>query len=251
MTLRLNCGTGDKMAFATGATTNPTSAPVSATSVSINNCFLYLAVEQNQPIIQSLMALYATGDLKFRIPYTIAFRNVGGAANAQSTIQIGVSSNYGKRLKKILHSVWNPVETQNKAYDCSNFSTKVASYQTFIDNMPLQDRVLDCRSSAAAEVYSDDWAENKKFLERRSCILSKKMYQINWFHQDSFFEPRDKDGGLPEVNLDEGLELVQGGTIRNWQFTYTAGTQANSVHYSYLEFTRDVHVVPGQGAQFY
>jgi hypothetical protein len=253
MTLRINAGTGDKMTFSALSNSDPAATAISTTGVGINNCYLYLAVEQNQSIIQSMMAMYASGQLKFRIPYTIAFRNVGGAAATQSTVQIGISSNYGKRLKKILHSVWDPVEAQNKAYSCDNWNgvTKVKTYQTFIDNVPLQDRVLDCRQAVALDCYSDDWIENKRFLERRSCILDQKMYQVNWFHQDCFFEARDKEGGLPEVNLDEGLELQQGGSVRNWQFTYTAGTMANIVHYSYLEFTRDLAIVPGQGAQFY
>ena len=65
-------------------------------------------------------------------------------------------------------------------------------YQTFLDSLPLQDRILSCKRPTGMNVGSDDWLENKKFLDKRSCIVSKEMYALNWFHIDQFFEPHDK-----------------------------------------------------------
>ena len=96
-------------------------------------------------------------------------------AGAQTNIQISLSNQYGRRLKSILHTVWNSQEKYNTAYDCANWNgEKIETYQTFMDSIPLQDRILSCKRPAGALINQDDWAENKKFLEKRSCIISKE-----------------------------------------------------------------------------
>ena len=245
--LRIQAGIGDKMAFTTTSATVPTTGVASASGgsgITLNNVYLYLAVEQNSVIEQSLMERYMAGQLSFSIPYTTAFRNTGGAANSQTNIQIQLSNQYGKRLKHITHTVWNPQEKFNTAYDCANFDgEKIQMYQTFLDTMPLQDRILSCKQALGTSVNSDDWLENKKFLEKRSAIISKNQYSLNWFHRDQFYEPHTEAGALPDVNLDEGLIMD---TPKQWQISATIpnGGLANLVHYTYVEFAREIQITP-------
>lgn len=243
---RIQAGVGDKMAFTSTAAADPATGAGSPAKITINNCYLYLAVEQNDEIVAALMQQYQSGQLQFRIPYTTSFKNVGGSKGAQTNISIPLSTQYGRRLKSVLHTVWNPQEKFNTAYDCANYDgEKIESYQTFLDNNPLQDRILSCKRPAGALVNQDDWAENKKFLEKRSCIMSKEQYALNWFHKDQFFEPKDKDGSLPEVNLDEGLLMD---TQKQWIFqaNIAGGAQGidSLIHYTFAEFARDIIITP-------
>lgn len=251
--LRITVGPGNKIAYSTSTTAiagDYSAGQVAIDNITINNCYLYLAVEQNVDVIEQLMTLYNEGKMTYSIPYTTAFKNVGGSALAQTNIQIQLSQQYGKRLKRILHTVWNPTERLSTSYDCHNYNgSKIQSYQTFLDTMPIQDRILVCyapgsngltgRGLAPGVVNEDDWLENKKFLEKRSCITSKNMYKLNWFHIDQFYEPHDKEGSLPEVNLDEGLLMD---TSKQWVFSGTAGATAAQIHYTYVEFSRELLV---------
>ncbi len=244
--LRITAGVGNKIAITTKVPATPdTPAQAGDTKapkdVKINQCYLYLAVEQNIAVVQGLMSKYASGQLSFRIPYTTGFKNVGGGASTATNIQIQISQQYGKRLKRILHTVWYPVESGATAYDCSNWDgSKIETYQTFLDSLPLQDRILSCKRPAGAFINSDDWLENKKFLDKRSCIMSKDMYALNWFHIDQFYEPHDKKDSLPpDVNLDEGLVMD---TPKSWTISTTSGPTANLVHYTWVEFSRDIEV---------
>ncbi len=242
--LRVSAGTGDKTAFSyTTAGANPSIGAASiAAGVTFNNIYLYLCVEKNQDIVDGLIAEYNANKLAYRIPYTTSFKNVGGSANAVTNISIQLSQQYGRRLKRIIHTVWNPQEKFNTAYDIDNTNgLKVRDFQTSMDSMNIQDRVLSCLVPANGVMNMDDWAENRKFLDKRSIILSKEMCQLNWFHMDQFFEPHSVIGGelasLPEVNIDEGLPMP---TARQWIFSCTAGATAGLIHYTFAEFAREI-----------
>jgi hypothetical protein len=245
--LRIQAGTGDKMSFVSSSVSIPVADAGSVTAgdgITLNNVTLYLAIEQDVDIVKGLMDRYMAGTLAYSIPYTTAFRNTGGAANSQTNIQINLSNQYGKRLKHITHTVWNPIEKYNTAYDCANVDgEKIQLYQTFLDTMPLQDRILSCNQPIGRSINSDDWLENKKFLEKRSVIIGKNQYSINWFHRDQFYEPHTETNALPDVNMDEGLIMD---TPKQWQISATipAGGLANLVHYTYAEFAREIQITP-------
>ena len=241
--LRVQAGTGDKMAFIATSAAVPATGAASITvgNITVNSIYLYLCVEQNLEIIHNIQSAYAAGKLTYSIPYTQGFKTVGSANGQQTNISILLSQQYGKRLKRILHTVWNPQEKWNTAYDCANYDgEKIVSYQTFMDSMPIQDRIISCLRPAGLQINSDDWLENKKFLEKRSVYNSKEMYAINWFHIDQFFEPHDKEGSLPDVNIDEGIPMT---TSKNWLFSGQVNADvsaANLIHYTFAEFSREI-----------
>jgi len=112
-----------------------------------------------------------------------------------------------------------------------------------MDSLPLQDRILSCKRPSGHAIASDDWLENKKFMEKRSAIMSKDQYALNWFHRDQFYEPHTEPSALADAYYDEGLPMIDS---RQWQITATIpdGGIDNLVHYTYVEFARDILITP-------
>ena len=244
MYLRIQAGIGDKIGFASdlgiGAAA-PATNPVSVGDIEISNVTLFLAVEQNEDLIAGMIQKYESGNLRFTMPFTTAFRSIGGSKGNPTNITIPLAMNYGRRLKSILHTVWNSQERLNTAYDCSNYDgEKIENYRTYMDTKPLQDNVITCRRPSDGVFAQDDWLENKRFL-LKSSIMSRGQYSLNWFHKDQFFEPQDKDALIHDYNLDEGLDMK---VSRQWQFnSYTpVNGMDNLIRYTYAEFLREVQV---------
>lgn len=218
-------------------------APTVANSTNLNsavtfsNVVLYLAVEQNAFITDAIKSKFASGGLKFQIPYTVAFRN-NTAAAGQVGVQIQMNRGYGKSLKKIMHSVFHNTESGASAYDCQNWNgAKVTSYSTYINSRKLQDSDLSTLQPAGVAVNQDDWLNNKKFY-KDSAVVNAGQYQLAWCHTDSFAEPSDH-AGVPEENILEGLPIVE---PVQWQFNCVT-TQALN-HYTYSTFLRDLAITP-------
>ncbi len=253
MYLRFNTLKGDNVCF---LSTNPKDqAPGGAgvatvPSLTMNNVTLFLAVETNPSIIEMTVASCLAGSLIYSIPYTVSTRLPGTTVvNGQTSLQVAYSNMYGHRLKRIITTACGANEFLDKTYDINNTSVvdsaaktniaaKTASYYTSLDNRRLQQRTLSCLAPAFGQVNSDDWTENRRYIENgKSSIVSRNMYSINWFHIDSFTEVRGI-GNVPEVNLDRGLDMA---TPHQWQFNSQAQL-ANLVHYVFAEFIRPIRV---------
>jgi hypothetical protein len=246
--LRFTVGTADKMVYTiTGNQIDPSAGAASVTAglATISNVCLYLAMEKNTTIIESMMGAYSAGKLKFNIPYILSSKRTGGAAGSITSINLQLTPAYGKRLKRIIHTVYNPNERLNTSFDHANMNgEKIDSYQTALDSQYIQNRILSCKANSAGRIYSDDYLENKKFIDGRSCILSQDMYKTNWFHCDQFFEVREKNSLIKEVNMDEGVIMDR---ERNWTFTGNVNSDASAAnlnHYTFAEFAREVLVSP-------
>ena len=234
-----NIAWGQKLAdVAPGADVDIVSVP----GLTMNNVTLWLCVETNQDIIKMTQAACLAGGLTYDIPYTMSNRQTGQAASGQTNLQIAYNSSHGHRLKRIITTAFNPVETLNKSLDCDNTNgIRTAAYNTLLDNVKLQDRVLSCLLPAGQAVNSDDWAENRRYIDKgKSTYLSKEMYGINWFHMDSFCEIKGV-GDIPEVNLDRGLDMA---IPKQWQFSSQVGSTGGLAHYTFAEFTRPILVTP-------
>ena len=206
-------------------------------AVTFSSVVLYLAIEQNAFITDAIKSKFASGGLKFQIPYTMAFRNNTSSAGSVG-VQIQMNRGYGKSLKKIMHTVFNNTETGASAYDCSNWNgSKVSSYATYINSRKLQDQDLSTLQPAGVVIGQDDWLVNEKFYAD-SAVVNAGQYQMVWCHTDSFAEPSDHIG-VPEENIIDGLPIVE---PIQWQFNGVT-TQALN-HYTYATFLRDVAIVP-------
>ncbi len=244
MYVRFTCGVGNQIAFASTNIADPTAgAAAIAVPITVQQTYLWLAVEQNQLIIDSVMNKVLTTGLKMNVPYTTAWRtsSTGTIAN----IQIPINQQYGRKLKRMLHTVWNATESSNTALDCANRdgAKKITLYNTFMDNKQMQDFQLSTAASDTTGLYEDDWRENRKYC-KGSVIQNRAMYNLNWFHCDSWVEP-SKNYFDDDSNEDDGLPM---NTPRLWQIQATTAN-ANLTHYNFGTFIRQV-VIDRSGANF-
>jgi hypothetical protein len=198
--------------------------------------FLFLAVEQNQLIVDSVINKVLTQGLKLNMPYTTAFRN--GSTGTVANIQIPLSQQYGRKLKRVLNTVWDPTESANTAMDCSNVAgSKITSYNTYLDQRQLQDYPLLTAAPSATAINADDWRENHKYCEN-SVIQNRAVYQLSWFHCDQFYEPGIAEKlGVPEDNLDDGLPMDAPKL-----YALQATTAAACTHYTFATFVRSIQI---------
>lgn len=242
MYLRIQTSPSSKVGYITTATNHPfTGAAVLEAQPIIKNIYLYLAVEKDQLIIDSIMQKYHSGQLKYTIPFTYTFRYSTVGAGSQS-IQIQLNSQYGRVLKRMLHSVFPASETLNKAYDHSNWSgSKISSYQTFVDSQPLQDAILNCVQTSTANplAVTDDFRENRSTIRRSGPISSPACYQNNWFHCDKFAEP-SSDPTVPDSQVLDGLDLS---IPKSWSINVNTKA-ANYNHYCWGQFLRHLEITP-------
>ena len=250
MYIRFTAGVGSQMGFQSAAVNDPSTAPAALSgatgTITVANMYLFLAVEQNQLIIDSVMSQVLSGGLKLNIPYTTAFRNAtnGPVAN----IQIPLTQQYGKRLKRMLHTVWSAIEASNTALDCNNWNgNKIISYNTFMDQRQLQDFQLSTADVSATAVNGDDWRENKKYIQD-SVIFNRQVYGANWFHCDQFYETQPHLGA-DESQSDDGLvmdspKLWMMQAIMNNSVPGPAGVGFITAynHYNFATFVRSIEI---------
>ena len=240
MYIRMTAGVGNQIAFGSDLVTDPKHTPTAITgNITIQNCYLYLAVEQNELIVQSVMNKVLTSGLKLTIPYTTAWRNTNTGTVAN--IQISLTQQFGKKLKRMIHTVWDPTESANTSMDCANTNgLKVSGYNTFLDQRQLQDYQLSCVAAGTAPTYTllsleGDWRENKGFCQG-SAILNRSVYQLNWFHCDQFYQS-DLRTGVDDSHHDDGLVMD---SAKLWSFQ---GNVAGALtHYNFATFVRQVMV---------
>ncbi|RZI45300.1 hypothetical protein [Candidatus Finniella inopinata] len=234
MYARFTLGPANQFTFISASATNPASTPAPvAAAVTVQQIYLYLAVEQNQLIVDSVMNKVLTSGLRMNIPYTTAFRNSAGAAGA-TNVTIPLTSQYGKKLKRMIWTVWSPTEQANTAMDCSNYNgAKITTYNTYIDNRQLQDQPITTAVSALGSIGNSDWLENQRFCAD-SAVLNKEVYSYSWFHVDQFYEP--VDNALAD-NFDDGLDM---NVNRQWQLQ--ANAAAAVTHYCFATFVREITI---------
>lgn len=245
MYLRFQTPRGDNMVWAQTNTNAGATAPATVPGLVMSNVTLFLAVEKNPVILDINQKLCLAGALEYQIPYTVCNRQTGAAVGSNTDIQIGYNNSQGHRLKRIVTTAMRSTETKNFSFDADNTDgVKVKSYNTFMDNARLQERVLSCEKPAGGKMNNDDWAENRRFIDKgRSCYLSKEMYSRNWFHMDSFTENQNIQN-IPEVNLDRGKDMA---IPKLWQFSAKVSADANAgnlVHYTFAEFIRPIKITP-------
>lgn len=241
MYLRITAGPGNLQAFTatTSASVSVGAAALAADTV-LTNIYLYLAVETNQLIIDSVINKVRTNGLALNIPYTTAFRN--SSTGTVGNVNLPLSSQYGKKLKQILTTVWHGTETSYRCGDCANTNgSKIVSYNTYLNNRQLQDNTINTQDVAQ---NFNDWRENQRYAEG-SVILNRVMYGLNWFHLDKFYED-NKGSTIPDENRQDGYDMNQGPVLHQLQATTANGTW---IYYQFCSFSRDV-VLNNQGFMY-
>ena len=234
MYVRFTAGVGNQMTFTSPANTTPqTGSAALAQNITIQNIYLHLAVEQNELICDSIRNKVNTTGLKLTVPYTTAFRN--SSTGTIANIQIPLTQQYGRKLKRMVHTVWNATESGSTALDCVNTTqAKMQLYNTYMDSKQLQDYQLSTADASATAINEDDWRENQKYC-KGSVIQNRKMYQTNWFHCDSWVEP-SAHYFSDDSNEDDGLPME---APRLWQMQAVTAN-GNWTHYDFATFVRHV-----------
>jgi hypothetical protein len=242
MYLRISTAPSFKVGYLSASATNPTNGNTSlVVQPVLNNFCFYLAMEKDQLIIDSLLSKFASGNLKYQIPCVLAFRNQVAAGT--STIQLQLNSGNGKKLKRVVTTFFNNNESaaianSYCAYDHSNIGAiKCASFQTYVDNMPLQDSIMSCALPTALLNNMDDWRENKQTC-KGSAIKNSLEYGLHWFHADRFYE-KNENTDISSDNIDEGLSLA---VPKAWSIQANMTTAA--INYTFCNVIKDLSISP-------
>ena len=106
----------------TNSTPATAAATLSTAMTSLQNVYLYLAVEQNPIIIENIIKAYDTSGLRLLIDYPIVTQTMTAASTNQAIVIPFVPS-MGKYLKRIYHSLFSGTQTLNTTLDCENNSS--------------------------------------------------------------------------------------------------------------------------------
>lgn len=257
--LKLYFGPLSKVCYMSTSNANPSLGTVASYTGAgtIVNLQLYMAMETNEALISMIKGKVLGPGLSYFIPYVIADKS----SNPVSSTAVSnhyVTRNYdigsGQSLLKIYHSLFNPFETLDSAYDCSNISNtaqggsdilgnKVSTYYTQLNGKRQQELTLDCTGTTA--IFSD-YMVHKKML-RGSVLQNRNIYQQNWFHCDDFTE-------MGAVADQEGREeliagIPMGPIPLNWSIVAQVAAQPASAslslnHYTWAVFQRKLMITP-------
>lgn len=217
-----------KMMYNGTSTTNPTTgAGAFAGNIGISGLALYLAVDKNPEIVNSLQSRIAspTG-LQVLIPYVYTYKFTSGNGTSHST-SYRFNRGHGMKLMKIYTSAFNNTESSNTAYDCDNKgTTKVNSFYTMLDNDRLQEFNLQTATF-------DDYSLLRPKL-KGSVIQSADMFYYNWFWCDDWTGFIDKtDEPDNKQNLETGLDLSR---ERKYDFYALQVNNGVAAIYNYYTF---------------
>lgn len=270
MYLRMQTQYQQRIGFYTTNETNPHAGvqPFPVQPMEFKNVYLFLALEENEVLKQSLVNALHSGKIKMSIPYMYTFRNSVAANTPSANFNVQLTSQYGRKIKKILFTFYSGGELNGGyAYDHSSVNgTKVTALQTSIDSRPLQDFYLSCYNpldpinptAMAPDTWADDYRENKKFLAG-SCLKNYPEYQTNWFHIDSFGTLSTLESSktvLDDSQIDDGFTLLNNmhvyGIDAKTPYLTTAGSVGRAqglIAYTFVHYIRTLHITP-QGLLF-
>jgi hypothetical protein len=234
--IRMMIAPSYKIGFTSTAVRDPTSGPAAfAVQPLISSLVLNLAIQVDPVIEDAVRAKFNRGDMKFLIPYQYGWRYATSVVG-QISIQQQLNNGYGKRLKRVLQIPFDGTEptaaSTRLAYDHQNFGAdKITQYQTLLNSVPLQDQQV-------VTATMDDYRLNMEFI-KGTALRGSASYYHNWFHLDSFSNPKHCSTDVLQENVLEGLDLSMPIT---WTFTATANKAL--ANYTFAEFVREVHAKP-------
>jgi hypothetical protein len=222
--LRLVWNNSNRIGFLGTSATNPvTGAAAIGVNIAITGLTLYLAVEKNQDIVNSLMTQINSTGLQILIPYIYGYKNNPGNGTSHS-ISYRFNRGHGIKLQKIFHSAFNNTESTNVAYDHDNKGTsKVNIFYTMLDNERLQEINLNTATF-------DDYNFLRSYL-KGSVIQSADMYYHNWVWIEDFSLTENKD--KLSSNKSSGLDLS---VERKWDFYALQVNNDTAAQYNYYTF---------------
>lgn len=208
----------------------------SAGTVKISSMAVFLAIEQNQVIENSIKMSIADGTYRFLAPWTRVYK-INYSASGVQTQQLRLDISGGQRLMKIYHTIVKNSGDKNTILTIDNKAgSKCTSFYTSLNNNRLQDFNVDCTNM-----------EDFMLLQERlkgSVLVDSNIYQYNWFWLDDFADylaPSDLPTYPPKDNLRRGIPMLE---QQLWEFVGNVATSNSLDHYSFVVFQRELSVTP-------
>jgi hypothetical protein len=236
--LRLFVSPANRFGFySTEANDALTSSAITAitSSITLNNVFLYIAVESNEILKNSVMAKFQNTTIS--IPYTLSYRNSSSSTNTGLSLQLNRGS--GRLLKRLLTTIVQPSESGQHAFN-ANSTGKITQWQSYMDSKSLQDfpQLLSAL---------DDYRYNRDLL-KGTCLSNLAQYRHFWFWCDCFGEVNDvtdNQSQIEESQINDGLDMnlsphtymIQALTPTN---TSNNENSSSCVFYTFATFARDL-----------
>ena len=202
-------------------------------SGTISSLSVWLALETNRYLVETIIRQTAANGMRLLIPYTYTFKYTSPASTNQ-TVQQRLNRGHGKSLLRIYHSVFNNTETLTTAYDSFNVGgVKASSLYSSLDNERLQEVDL-------STLNSDDYNFMRDLLHG-SAVQNSLMHKFNWFWCDDWtgrglIHHRETD------TSDCGLDLTQ---ERLWTINLTTPGSAFA-HYTFFVTQKQLTITPTQ-----
>ena len=167
------------------------------TTCTTTSFYLYLCVQENVNIRQSLINMISSSPLHIPIPWLYLYRTSQSPTTSQLNANVILTKSFGRQLTSIQTSVWNVNEYSLLCFDCGNQQgNKLNLYQTSLDGRALQDLQLSVFSpnaaynsliwpSAPSDGGCGDWRQNRDFIQGSS-IATYSEYMSGWCHFDNF-----------------------------------------------------------------
>lgn len=178
-------------------------------TTSIQNLSLYLSIETDDMIVQSLRSKVMGSGLDVLIPYVWSFKN--NIAGVNQNVSLRFNSAHGLALCKVYTAPFHATETANTVMDHSNIGitgSKVNSYYTMVDNQRVTPYDLNCGITG-----------NTNYMYMRPQLKGTPLedidvYKYNWFHADDFCKDREVNNdpnvvnGLPLTSQEKKIDIM-------------------------------------------
>lgn len=141
-------------------------------SYAISALQLFLCLEQNQEIKNSLMEQVLSNGMDVLVPYVHTAMNV--ITGSTPFVSNKYNRGHGQRLLKVYQAIFANSESANTAFANSTTGNTLTSYYTTRNNQREQEYDITIAND-------EDWMIHKDML-KDSAILNANVYHYNWFH---------------------------------------------------------------------
>lgn len=210
-------------------------------TLTADNFYIYLAVENDLEIARQIIDRVNTQGLMLNLPYVYAYKT-NFASGTNQSLSLRFNRAHGKKLKKIYHAPCHGKEetVYNYVRDNVDGVKTVDYYYTLLNNDRMQEFNIKCSE------YKDWQLHRHKLLG--SSIQSVQEYQYGWFHCDDFTGEQPLCSKIAhDNNLSSGIDL---NVEQKWDIYLTMNNDRSAnggiTHYNFAITEKELIIRPGQ-----
>jgi hypothetical protein len=206
-----------RVGFASTNIADPATGGVALTTATMTNIYLYLAIEKNQDNVEALKKKYASGHLKYTLPFVVQFNNPLGSTAGNTSAQCQLSKAHGNSLLRTYYVAQLTSNVDRLSVNLDNVAgVKISALQSSIDGSPLTDRAVQIGSG-------QDWKYLSQYLQE-SAVSNERIAKtcgILWV--DPICGASEPSWRWAELDtLQSGLSLLAQPTLVSIDLTKTA-----------------------------